>query len=197
MSRTASSPFMASIHACQSPRFRGSMCGRSSWSTVRRSPSSATSTWTFLLTSDGSMSMWIFLRVHRVGLERPGDAIVEAHATGDEQICFLDRAVHPGLAVHPHHPEVERVLRREAADAEKGHRDRHVCPFRELTSTAEAPDITTPCPARITGRFALFRSSRARRTSAAGRRRRRGDPLQARLVRPATRNRTLPAARPS
>ena len=39
---------------------------------------------------------------------------------------FLDGGVHPGLAVHAHHAEIERMRRREAADAEQRHRDRNL-----------------------------------------------------------------------
>ena len=52
-------------------------------------------------------------RVRRVGLEVAGDAIVEAHAERDQQVGFLNRRVHPRLAVHAHHAEVERMRRRE------------------------------------------------------------------------------------
>src|SRR5436189_268361 len=48
-------------------------------------------------------------RVRRVRGELAGDAIVEAHAAGDEQVRLLDGDVHPGLAVHPHHPQIERM----------------------------------------------------------------------------------------
>ena len=49
------------------------------------------------------------LRGARVGLEVAGDAVVEAHAERDQQVGFLNRVVDPGLAVHAHHAEVERV----------------------------------------------------------------------------------------
>ena len=41
--------------------------------------------------------------------ERAGHPVVEAHAAGDEKVGVLDRVVDPGLAVHAHHAERERV----------------------------------------------------------------------------------------
>jgi hypothetical protein len=38
----------------------------------------ARSTLTFLLIDERSMSMWIFFRARREGVEPPGDAVVEA-----------------------------------------------------------------------------------------------------------------------
>src|SRR5712664_1839605 len=56
--------------------------------------------------------------------EVAGDAVVEAHADCNEEVGFLNRIVHPGLAVHTHHAEIEGITGREAADAEKCHRNR-------------------------------------------------------------------------
>ena len=52
------------------------------------------------------------LGVLRVRRQLAGDAIVEAHAEREQQVGFLDRVVDPGLAVHAHHAEVERVMGR-------------------------------------------------------------------------------------
>src|SRR6266849_1154855 len=52
-----------------------------------------------------------------------GDAIVEAHAHGDEQVGFLDGVIDPRLSVHAHHAEIQRIAGREAANAEQGHGD--------------------------------------------------------------------------
>ena len=68
--------------------------------------------------------MWIFFALRRVGLQVAGDAIVEAHAEGQQQIGLLNRGVDPGLAVHAHHAEVQRMVRGDAAEAEQRHRDR-------------------------------------------------------------------------
>jgi hypothetical protein len=53
------------------------------------------------------------------------DAVVEAHAHGDDQVGVLDGLVDPRLAVHAHHAEVARVRGREAAQAQQraGRRD--------------------------------------------------------------------------
>src|SRR6266581_3064537 len=57
----------------------------------------------------------------RVGAQIAGDAVVEAHAHGDEEIGVLNGVVHPGLAVHAHHAEVQRIACRECAEAEERH----------------------------------------------------------------------------
>ena len=62
----------------------------------------------------------------RVGLEVAGDAVVEPHPERDEQVRLLNRRVHPRLAVHAHHAEIERVRGRHAADAEQRHGNRNV-----------------------------------------------------------------------
>ena len=72
-----------------------------------------TSTGTFLLNSPGSMSTWILRAVARIA-EIAGHAIVEAHAEGENQIRALHGVVDPRLAVHPHHAEVQRMVRRQA-----------------------------------------------------------------------------------
>src|SRR6266478_2905250 len=51
------------------------------------------------------------------------DAVVKTHADGDEQVGLLYGVVHPRFAVHTHHAEVERIVGREAADAEERHGD--------------------------------------------------------------------------
>ncbi len=61
-----------------------------------------------------------FFGVRSVGLQVAGDAIVETHSQRQEQIGFLDGMVDPGFAVHAHHPQVQRVAGREAADAQQG-----------------------------------------------------------------------------
>jgi hypothetical protein len=57
------------------------------------------------------------LRVRRVRLELPRDAVVEAHPQRDDEIRLLDGVVDPRLAVHPHHAEAERVGRGKARRA--------------------------------------------------------------------------------
>ena len=52
------------------------------------------------------------LRVGRVAGEVAGDAVVEAHPEGEQEVGLLDGVVDPGLAVHAHHAERERVMRR-------------------------------------------------------------------------------------
>ena len=63
------------------------------------------------------------LRLQRVGARRPNHAIVKAHAARDQKIGFLDRMIHPRLAVHAHHAQVQRMRSREAAQPQQ--RQRH------------------------------------------------------------------------
>ena len=58
-----------------------------------------------------------------IGRGGSGDAIVEAHAAGDQQIGILNGVVDPGLAVHAHHAQIERVRSGECPKAEQ--RERH------------------------------------------------------------------------
>ena len=50
-----------------------------------------------------------FASAERVGLEVAGDTIVEPHPERDEQVRLLNCGVHPRLAVHAHHAEIERM----------------------------------------------------------------------------------------
>ena len=68
-------------------------------------------------------------RAEGVGLEIARHPVVEAHPERDEQVGLLDGGVHPVLAVHAHHPEIERVAGRHAADAEQRDRDGDPRPF--------------------------------------------------------------------
>src|SRR6266852_685649 len=52
-----------------------------------------------------------------------GDAVVKSHADRDEEVGLLNGVGNPGFAVHAHHAEVQRVIGREAADAEERHGD--------------------------------------------------------------------------
>ena len=111
------------------------------------------------------MSTWIFFALRRVGLEVAGDAIVEAHAERDQQVGFLDRRVDPGLAVHAHHAEIERMRRREAADAEQRHRDRDLRLLGERLQRrfgAAEDDAVAGEDQRALGRVDRARSDRRR-----------------------------------
>ena len=59
------------------------------------------------------------LCVGRVAGEDAGNAVIESHAAGDEQVGLLDGLVDPGFAVHAHHAERELVRGREGAEAEQ------------------------------------------------------------------------------
>jgi hypothetical protein len=114
MSLTAESPF--EIRDVRQPLRAidfGAGARSSCLTTAPTSPEIAESTLTFLLNSAGSISTWIFLALRRVGFEVAGDPIVEAHAERDQEVGFLNRRVHPGLAVHAHHAEIQRMRRRK------------------------------------------------------------------------------------
>ena len=127
MSRTAESPFssvMWSSHCERSPFGDARHPARGRRRRRRRRSAASTRD---VLVELGRIDVDVdLLRVRRVGLQVAGDAIVEAHAERDQQIGLLDRGVDPGLAVHAHHAEVQRMRRREAADAEQRHRDRNL-----------------------------------------------------------------------
>ena len=71
------------------------------------------------------------LGVGRVAGEVAGDAVVEAHAEGEQEVGLLDGVVDPGLAVHAHHAERERVGGGEGAEAEQGAGDGDVAALGE------------------------------------------------------------------
>src|SRR5713101_1115492 len=71
-----------------------------------------------------------------VSAQVAGDAVVKAHADGDEEVGLLNGVVNPGLAVHAHHAEVQRIIGREAADAEERHGDRMIARSDELFESA-------------------------------------------------------------
>ena len=52
--------------------------------------------------------------------------------TAMQQIRFLNGVVDPSFAVHAHHAEVQRIVGREAADAEQSHGDGNVAGADEL-----------------------------------------------------------------
>src|SRR5436309_415631 len=60
-------------------------------------------------------------RAFGVRAQVSGDAVIEAHADGNEEVGFLNRVVHTGFTVHAHHAEVQRIIGREAADAKERH----------------------------------------------------------------------------
>src|SRR5579859_797412 len=55
-----------------------------------------------------------------VFVEAAGDAIVEAHADGDEHVAIVCEEVGAVVAVHAEHPDVQWMIGRECAEAEEG-----------------------------------------------------------------------------
>ena len=84
----AASSFQASISAA---------------STRAASPTIATSTLTFLLMMDGSMSAWIFFEPGREGVQPPGHPVVEAGADVQHDVAAMHRQVGLEGPVHPEH----------------------------------------------------------------------------------------------
>ena len=72
------------------------------------------------------MSMWIFLDLSGERARFAGDAIVEAHPQGYEQIGLLDGDAGVGHAVHTRHPDAQDVIVGERAYAKKGGDDRYL-----------------------------------------------------------------------
>ena len=91
---------------------------------ARRRRRSATSTPTFLLIEDGSMSTWIFLLRGREAVEPAGDAVVEAGADADHHVAVVHGQVGLVGAVHAEHADELRVRGREGAEAHQRQRDR-------------------------------------------------------------------------
>ena len=73
-------------------------------------------------------------RVRGIRLEVAGHPVVEPHAERQQQVRLLNRLIHPGFPVHPHHPQIQRVGRRDRTNAQQCHRDRHVRAFREFAN---------------------------------------------------------------
>ena len=102
----------------RAPSCRAAPCWRAtaasmSSSTCAQSPMIGTSTLTFLLIDDGSMSTWILRRARRERVEPAGDAVVEARADADHQVAVVHRPVGLVGAVHAEHAEPLRIGRRD------------------------------------------------------------------------------------
>ena len=71
------------------------------------------------------------LRFRRVVLQISGDAIIEAHAEGEQQIRFLDRRVYPRLRRACPSSQDSADAMPESHRSREGHRNRHMRFFRE------------------------------------------------------------------
>ena len=137
MSRTAESPLSSLMwlsHAAAVRRFDDA--GSSSSRTSRASPTRATSTLNVLVDL-GAVDFDVNLAgALGVGAQVAGDAVVEAHADGDQQIGFLNGVVDPGFAVHAHHAEVERIVRQGSSRCRAASWRREYC--RRWTNCSKA-----------------------------------------------------------
>ena len=68
------------------------------------------------------MSIWIFLRAGREGVDPAGDAVVEAGADRDHDVAIVHDVVGLEGAVHAEHPEPLRVGGRIGAEAHQASR---------------------------------------------------------------------------
>jgi hypothetical protein len=79
---------------------------------------------------------WINLDVNLLGLggiRREGscNAVIEPHAAGDQQVGLLNGLIHPRLAVHAHHAQVELVRGREGPQPQQRQRHGNLCALRQ------------------------------------------------------------------
>jgi len=59
------------------------------------------------------------LRVGGVTGEDSGDAVIESHTAGDQQVRLLNGLVNPSFAVHAHHAETELMRSRKGTETEE------------------------------------------------------------------------------
>ena len=118
-------------------------------STCAQSPTIGTSTLTFLLIDDGSMSTWILRRARRERVEPAGDAVVEARADADHHVAIVHRHVGFVGAVHAEHAEPLRIGGREGAEPHQRRGDREAGQLRPVRAAARSrcgPELMTPPP---------------------------------------------------
>ena len=108
-------------------------------STCAQSPTIGTSTRTFLLIDDGSMSMWIFFESGRERVEPAGDAVVEARADADHHVAIVHRHVGFVGAVHAEHAEPLRIGRRKGAEPHQRRGDRKAGQLARARAAARSP----------------------------------------------------------
>src|SRR5713101_2218654 len=82
-----------------------------------------------------------------------GDAVVKSHADRDEEVGLLNGVVNPGFAVHAHHAEVQRIIGREAANAQERHGDRIIAGADELLEGAHRAGNHDPVAGENDGAF--------------------------------------------
>jgi hypothetical protein len=106
-----------------------------------------------------------FFGVGRVVGEVAGDAVVEAHAEGEQEVGLLDGVVDPGLAVHAHHAERERVVGGEGAEAEQGAGDGDVAALGEVEDLLARAGLDDAVAGEDDGALGAVMRSMARRIS--------------------------------
>ena len=73
-----------------------------------------------------------FLGVGGIGLQIARHAVIKAHPQRDQQVGFLNGIIRGRFAVHPHHPNRQRVIFRHRTFAEQRQRHRDLRPFRQF-----------------------------------------------------------------
>ena len=124
MSRTAASPLRALTARIQVESLRGAICGSSDFENLAQIADQRNVGLDVLIDLSRIHFDVDLLRVGRIAGEHTGNAVVEAHAAGDQQVGLLDGLVDPGFAVHTHHAKREVVRGRERAKAEQRGGDR-------------------------------------------------------------------------
>ena len=161
MSRTADSPLIPAMCLRHGARSRCFTRASSSSSVTATSPTSGTSTFTVLSISDGSISAWIFFapvaKVLVLPVTRSSKRIPSATIRSD---CCTAKLTHAS-------PCMPIIPSDNGCVAGKPPRPSSVCATGMSARSASsrrafvAPAIITPCPARMTGRFAASINSAA------------------------------------
>ncbi len=78
-------------------------------------------------------------RVRREGLNLARHPVIEPDADGYQEVALRHRVVRGLGAVHPEHPEVERVIAGDGAEPHQGRRDGDPCRLDELQEFGRCP----------------------------------------------------------
>ncbi len=104
----------------QSAVGRGRIKSWSFDSTFRTSPTIGTSTCTFLLIADGSISMWIFFASAANASGLACHPVVEPRTHGDQHVAVIHRHVRIPGSVHAEHAERKRIRFGERPESMQG-----------------------------------------------------------------------------
>ena len=108
-------------------------------STLAASPTMPTSTRTFLLIDEGSISMWIFFEPGEKASSRPVTRSSKRAPTADHHVAVVHGVVGLEGAVHAEHAEPLRVGGRKGAQAHQGRGHRRAGQRGEFAQQARWP----------------------------------------------------------